>query len=55
METIATDDPSTSDWAVKSVIQEVGEPMDALCTNKAFDLLTVAGRSVMKVKFIAFK
>jgi WD40 repeat protein len=43
------DNPSTSDWAVKSVVQDVGDQMDALCTNKNFDLLTVAGRSVMKV------
>lgn len=50
METFDDDGPSTSsEWAVKSVVQDVGEPMDALCTNKAFDLLAVAGRSVMKV------
>lgn len=38
-----------SEWALKNVVQDVGDPMDALCTNKAFDLLAVAGKSVMKV------
>lgn len=35
----------STEWAIKNVVQEVGEPMDALCTNKNFDLITVAGRS----------
>jgi hypothetical protein len=38
---------SSSEWAIKNVVLDVGEPMDALCTNKRFDLLTVAGRSGM--------
>lgn len=52
MENFIMDDDqlaSSSEWAIKNVVQDVGEPIDALCTNRNFDLLTVAGRAVMKV------
>jgi hypothetical protein len=40
---------SSTEWAVKNVVQDVGEPIDALCTNKNFDLLAVAGRSGIRL------
>ncbi|KAI6176097.1 Beta-Casp domain-containing protein [Aphelenchoides bicaudatus] len=49
MERNENEESSSAEWAVKSVIHDVGEQMDALCTNKTFDLFTVAGRAVMKV------
>lgn len=35
---------SSTEWAVKNVVQDVGEDMDALCINKSFNLVAVAGR-----------
>ncbi|KAI6181196.1 GATOR complex protein WDR24 [Aphelenchoides besseyi] len=42
-------DNDQSVYVVQNVVHDVGEAMDALSTNKNFDLVAVAGRSVMKL------
>ncbi|KAI6218687.1 GATOR complex protein WDR24 [Aphelenchoides fujianensis] len=37
------------EYVIKSVVQDVGEAMDALATNRNFDRVAVAGKAVMKL------
>ena len=38
-------DGGSDGWVMQNVVQDVGDSVEALCTNKNFDLVAVAGKS----------